>query len=215
MRLGCSGTYHDPDVGHRSRDPIHSYLKKMAALSDAVPNIDPEHKALSRSGRRTGARWLRTLLPQSDGRLVRRSAPNRDEAQPAEKPFPFLRLPSEIRNKIYDELLSAKKNVFKLPHPCWRCGPLTLEQDERSLWLRDEFDYAPINTMKAAYCFNVSILAVNKQINREASPFLGCRNNWVQLTISDRELIDLLHRMGCARPLQVSGALTSGSRMCR
>jgi hypothetical protein len=93
--------------------------------------------------------------------------------------------------------------VFKLSHPQWRCGPTTLKQlGSKRIVLRDEFDYKPTNTMKTAYCSNVSILVVNKQVNREASPFLGCRNNWVRLTvIRDWQLIGLLHRTGCARPL--------------
>lgn len=86
--------------------------------------------------------------------------------------FPFLRLPLELREKIYFYLLPYNKNhVFESDRGC-NINANFSDVLVHSKWSSEGRYKPPDEWVRKPIAYNVSILSVNRQINGEASAFL-------------------------------------------
>lgn len=106
-----------------------------------------------------------------------------ETSSPATQPPSFLSLPLELREKIYRNLLSIKHTKIKYVHDAWDSHYALAVASGHSAYLPPVI--VPSSLWKTKYNFQTAILATNRQINEEAGPILGWKNQWVILTVPD------------------------------
>lgn len=100
---------------------------------------------------------------------------------------PFLRLPGELRNDVYRYLLSTKRTKHVVASSVGVSSPLFQSAREVTNSSMQDSAFA-MAYPKYSYAFSLSILRVNRQINREAASIFYGENAFVAITSTTRAM---------------------------
>jgi hypothetical protein len=99
-----------PNNGMTTATAAYSTSKAMAVPS---PKIGSGQRTLSPGGSSVVNKSKSPLRPRGRGRRVNSTSPT---PPPRHVPFPFLKLPAEVRNQIYGYLLTLEKDLILFEH---------------------------------------------------------------------------------------------------
>ena len=128
--------------------------------------------------------------------------------------FPFLRLPAELRNKIYRCLLLTAYTKYHVSYYSKRWTGPYVKRESLLVILQQPFDYALYKIWpKYAHRYQTSIFRLNHQICRETLTLFYAKNEFVYVRCKNTELEQLWNIVGLAYKKDVEGKVCLTPRL--